>query len=129
MKPETQIWLSHNRRREAEAARPKLSYEERVALSRLRREARAAGAVLRKTSAKDGGLPQSVALGVMRRDKYRCVVHGDDGSGEYGGLELHHRRYTQGRPESIKNIFTVCHKAHDEIHNPPASSADNGDVE
>ena len=111
-------WISAQRRKQVEANRPHMSYEERKALANVRRESQAAGALLSHKDA-NGGLPHSVALGVFRRDGWRCVVHGDRGEGEYGGLELHHRRYTpEGRPESIKNIYTVCAKAHDEIHNP-----------
>lgn len=117
MSSAAQRWLSGQRRKDAESHRVRLSLEERRALANIRLESKAAGVILRHNDAK-GGLPHSVALGVFRKDGWKCVVHGDNGEGEYGGLELHHRKHPlAGQPESIKNIYCVCHKAHEEIHN------------
>jgi len=49
----------------------KLSGQERNALKKLRREAKAAGATLETNG--EGGLPPSLVLGRMRRDKWRCT--------------------------------------------------------
>jgi len=110
-------YLRHTRREAAEQARPREPIEERKALARLRQEARAAGAQLKKAG--KGGLPSSFALGAYRRGKYACAVHGDRGEGEYGGLELHHRRHPKpGQRDRVEDVYVVCSKAHDEIHNP-----------
>jgi hypothetical protein len=105
-----------------EHARKPPSLEERRALHKLRQEARAAGAKLKSGGV--GGLSAGLVLHVMRRDGYRCHVHGDRGEGEYGGLELHHKG---GIPESAwlsrkghknepNNLVTLCAKAHNELH-------------
>jgi 5-methylcytosine-specific restriction endonuclease McrA len=50
--------------------KPKLSPQEQLALKKIRREAKAAGATLKSDG--EGGLRPSLALGVFRRDKWRC---------------------------------------------------------
>jgi len=99
-----------------------LSDEERRALRMLKREARKAGATLRPK--RTPGLPPSLVLSVMRRDGFRCKVHGDFGT-ETGGLEVHHkgglenpsaRLLKRGRSNTRDNLVTVCAKAHNEIH-------------
>ncbi|KKN72064.1 hypothetical protein LCGC14_0414590 [marine sediment metagenome] len=100
----------------------KLSPDERKALARLRREAKKAGATLRNYGR--GGLPPSLALGVMRRDGFTCKVHGDHGEGENGGLTLHHKGGTglsawlrsKGTSNDVNNLVTICHRAHGNIH-------------
>jgi len=51
---------------------PPRSLEEKTALRRLRQEASANGATLADEG--EGKLPPSTALGVMRRDGYRCTT-------------------------------------------------------
>lgn len=101
---------------------PTPSAEERRALLKLRQEAARAGAVLRRRGR--GGLPASLVLAVMRRDGYRCKVHGDAGEGECGGLEVHHKGgvvasawlHGKGHRNVMNNLVTVCGRAHDEVH-------------
>lgn len=105
-----------------EEKRKALPYAERRALANLRREARAAGAVLAFDGV--GGLPSSLALGVFRRDGFQCKVHGDRGEGENGGIQLHHKSgvlasrwlENKGHSNELNNLVTVCTRAHDEIH-------------
>lgn len=101
-----------------------LPLAERVALNKLRKEAKAAGAML--TSAGSGGLPPSFVLGVMRRDEYTCKVHGDKGEGENGGLQVHHKGgldnpnspwlKSKAKRNDLNNVVTLCKRAHNEIH-------------
>ena len=60
--------------------RPPVNAAERSALRTMRREARAAGALLANRGR--GGLSPSLVLGVMRRDGFTCKVHGDKGEGD-----------------------------------------------
>ncbi|MFM2151575.1 MAG: hypothetical protein RL199_10 [Pseudomonadota bacterium] len=89
------------------------------ALERMRGEAAAAGATLAKEG--KGGLPSSTALGVFRRDEYRCKK-----CGLRDNLELHHKGDLKHPPSlrlarmSIgldpKTITVVCARCHDAIH-------------
>ena len=89
------------------------------ALERLRAEAAAAGATLAKEG--KGGLPSSTALGVFRRDEYRCKKCGGREM-----LELHHKGDLKHPPSlrlarmsvglDPKTICCVCEKCHDRIH-------------
>lgn len=114
-------WIKHKRKLEKEERKP-LSAEERLALHRLRREARKAGARLKNNG--KGGLPPSLVLAVMRRDEYTCKVHGDHGGDENGGLTLHHKGGViesewlskKGHKNDKNNLVTICNRAHDEIH-------------
>lgn len=114
-------WLSKKAKAERKP-RPPLSAEERLALRRMREEAQDSGARLRHAGR--GGLSPSLVRAVMRRDEYRCKVHGDRGEGECGGLEVHHKGGVvesewlsrKGHKNEKQNLVTLCHKAHDEIH-------------
>ena len=89
------------------------------ALERLRAEAAAAGATLAKEG--KGGLPSSTALGVFRRDEYRCKK-----CGGRENLELHHKADLKHPPSlrlarmsvglDSKTICCVCEKCHNQIH-------------
>lgn len=112
-----------------------LPLEERKALATLRKEAAAAGAVLK--GAGRGGLRATLVLGVMRRDGFRCKVHGDRGEGEYGGLHLHHKGGVvasewlakKAHRNVFNNLVTVCLKGHDEIHDAArAAGTDSSQV-
>ncbi len=99
-----------------------LTPQEIRALRSLRAEALAAGATLAGNGR--GGLSPSLALGVMRRDGYRCKVHGDAGDGDNGGLLLHHKggiavsRWLQvkGHRNEVNNLVTLCARAHRDMH-------------
>jgi 5-methylcytosine-specific restriction endonuclease McrA len=89
------------------------------ALERLRAAAAAVGATLAKEG--KGGLPSSIALGVFRRDEYRCKKCGGREM-----LELHHKGDLKHPPSlrlarmsvglDPKTICCVCEKCHDRIH-------------
>ena len=89
------------------------------ALERMRAEAAAAGATLAKNG--KGGLPASTALGVFRRDEYRCKR-----CGLRENLELHHKGDLKHPPSlrlarmsvglDPKTIAVVCARCHDAIH-------------
>lgn len=101
-------------------------HDERRARVAIIREAREHGAVLTNPSQR-GGLPASLVLGVMRRDQFRCKVHGDAGDGENGGLQVHHKGKLKaevsawlgrkGGANDLNNLVTLCKRAHDDIHN------------
>jgi hypothetical protein len=90
--------------------------EER-ALKKLQQEAKANGATL-ATGGK-GGLPPSLVLGVMRRDKFRCKS-----CGTKENLSLHHKGgivrskwlSEMGHSNDPANIVTICPKCHDREH-------------
>lgn len=102
----------------ARRAAKELPADERVALERLRLEADAHGARLH--SGGEGGLLPSLALGVYRRDGYRCKRCGgaDD-------LSLHHKGgifasmwlRAKGHANTPNNLVTMCGSCHDAIHN------------
>jgi 5-methylcytosine-specific restriction endonuclease McrA len=104
--------------------RVRSSLEERKALRKMKTEARANGATLSRPG--HGGLPNSLVLTVLRRDQYRCKVHGDAGEGSFGGLRLHHKGgldnpvstwlKLKGKSNDANNLVTVCARGHDEIH-------------
>ena len=89
------------------------------ALERLRGEATAAGATLAKQG--KGGLPASTALGVFRRDQYRCKK-----CGGRENLELHHKADLKHPPSlrlarmsvglDPKTIVALCASCHDTVH-------------
>lgn len=100
--------------------RPKdadLNPAEQAALDRVQQEAAAAGATL-LTGGK-GGLPPSLVLGVMRRDRYRCKRCGGS-----EGLSMHHKGGVllstwlkkKGHSMDMNNLATICGKCHDAIH-------------
>ena len=100
-----------------------LAAPERHALRVMRREARKHGATLARAGR--GNLAPSRVLGVLRRDGYRCKVHGDRGEDDFGGLQVHHKSRLENPSERMRKLrysedisvlVTVCRKAHDEIH-------------
>lgn len=122
-------WIQHKKRKEIADRKP-LSKEERMAFVKIRREAAEAGAIL--ANGGRGGLPPSFVLNVLRRDKYRCKIHGDRGEGEHGGLTLHHKGgivesewlSKKGHKTELNNLVTICSQGHDQIH---TEARENGD--
>jgi ribosomal protein S27AE len=94
-----------------------LNPAEQAALDRVQAEARDAGATL-LTGGK-GGLPPSLVLGVMRRDRYRCKRCGGS-----EGLSMHHKGgilssawlAKKGHSMDLNNLATICGKCHDAMH-------------
>ena len=92
--------------------------EEKRALIKLRAEAKDRGATL-ATGGK-GGLPSSIVLGRMRRDKYQCKVCGTSKN-----LSIHHKGgivgskwlSRKGHHLDFDNLVTICPSCHDKLHN------------
>ncbi len=100
----------------------KLNGEERNALEKLRRGARQEGSFL--SSGGKGGLPPSLVLHCMRRDKYRCKTCGELGNQDNGGIGVHHKGgiveskwlSKQGHSNTPANIVSICASCHDKEH-------------
>lgn len=96
---------------------PDLPAEERLALARIRTEAREQGAGLH--SGGEGGLPPSLVLGVFRRDQWRCKR-----CGGAGDLSIHHKGgvfaskwlRSKGHAPTLNNLVTLCTRCHDTVH-------------
>jgi len=114
-------WRKSIQKQKQRSDAPPLSREERVALHKIRWEAKKAHATL--TTAGRGGLSPSLVLHVMRRDEFRCKVCGSDGH-DKGGLQVHHKGgiveskwlSNKGHKNSPNNIVTICASCHDRIH-------------
>lgn len=129
-------YMSEQKRMQPRQERAPLSSEERLALHKLRTEARKAGA--RLATGGRGGISPSLALFCFRRDGYRCQLHGDRGQGENGGLTLHHRGgivasqllSKMGHKNIPENLQVICELAHDEVHDAArAEGIDSSQVE
>lgn len=116
-------WVDRKGRAEkTKHERPPLSREERLALHRLRREARAAGSLLQNRGR--GGLPPSLALAVMRRDEFTCKICGEKGNKDNGGIGLHHKGGiidsdwldNKGHKNDLNNLVTCCDRDHGKLH-------------
>ena len=113
-----------------------LSREERLALHRLRLEARAAGSQLK--SAGRGGLSPSLVRAVFRRDEYTCKVCGRKGSAANGGLTMHHKGGViesawlarKGHKNEPNNLVSICDDCHNKLHEEArAEGVDSSQVE
>jgi 5-methylcytosine-specific restriction endonuclease McrA len=109
-------FAKNNRRRDL-PQRDVLPPGEEKALKKLQQEAKQRGATL-ATGGK-GGLPASLVLGVMRRDKYHCKVCGtnkDLSLHHVGGIVSSPRVSRMGHSNQMNNIITVCPSCHDRMH-------------
>ena len=116
-----------------EPEKRKLNAQERLALKKMRREAKAAGATLDNNG--EGGLAPSLALGVMRRDRFRCVNEDcptpkknlslDHISGHPKEIaadpEARHRKDLKlgiklGHVAKMEALRTICARCHDRCH-------------
>ncbi len=101
------------RRSKAEA----MPRDERRALHKTRQEAAQHGATLQHDG--KGGLSSSLALGVYRRDGWRCKRCG--GKEQLG---LHHKGdakqaikwLAKGKSNDLNNIVVVCGACHNAVH-------------
>lgn len=80
------------------------------------REAEENGADIRRNGF--GGLPASLALGVYRRDSWRCK-----GCGTSDDLGLHHkggvkssRHSWRRKANNLTNLVVLCQKCHGTVH-------------
>jgi hypothetical protein len=130
-------WIDR-KRGEARGDEPRpLSREERLALHRLRTEARAVGSDLQNRGR--GGLSPSLVLTVFRRDSYTCKACGRLGSMKVnGGLTLHHKGgivesewlSKKGHRNEPNNLVAVCGACHDRMHEEArAEGVDSSQVE
>jgi len=91
---------------------------EKRALDKLREEAKKAGATLGQDG--KGGLPSSLVLHVLRRDKYRCKRCGskkDIGPHHKGGIVESKWLSKKGHHNDPNNLSILCAKCHDKVHN------------
>ncbi len=93
--------------------------QEKRALELLRKEADKYGAELENDG--EGGLPASLVLRVMRRDKYRCKRCGrrrgaDITVHHVGGIVESEWLSNKGHSNDPNNIVTLCAKCHDSLH-------------
>lgn len=94
-----------------------LAPDEAKALARVQSEAKAAGATL-ATGGK-GGLPPSMVLGVMRRDRYRCKRCGGAeqlSMHHKGGIPASRWLSSKGHSLAFDNLVTLCVPCHEEMH-------------
>jgi hypothetical protein len=114
--------------------KPKWNSQERLALKKIRREAKAAGATLKSDG--EGGLAPSLALGVFRKYKWRCSnencptpkkdldldhisghpqeIAADKGARNRKDLKL---GIKLGHVNKIDALHVLCAKCHDAVHN------------
>ena len=81
-----------------------LSADEQRVVDVTSREAKTAGATLSHKNG--GGVAPSLALGVFRRDGWKCVR-----CGSKTDLELHHLI----KKDVARNLVTLCAPCHDEV--------------
>ena len=99
-----------------EQALANLSPEERRALEAAQKEANSSGATLKNGGV--GGIPYSLALGIFRRDKYRCKrCNGQEDLGLHhkGGIDNSHWS-DRGKENAPANLVVLCDECHDALH-------------
>ncbi len=90
---------------------------ERKAMENTLVEAEEHGADLRHNGF--GGLPSSLALGIYRRDGYRCKKCGGaaDLSLHHKGGEKTSRHAWRGKQNKTNNLVVLCQPCHKTVHN------------
>lgn len=94
----------------------KLPESEQKAMENTLKEAEDAGASLRHRGF--GGLPPSLALGIYRRDQYRCkrCGTGDDLSLHHkGGIESS-KHWWRKKANNRTNLVVLCQSCHSTVH-------------
>ena len=113
--------------------KPRWNAQEKLALKKMRREAKAAGATLENNG--EGGLAPSLVLGIFRRDHFRCVNEDcptpkkdlslDHISGHPKEIaadpEARHRKDLKlgiklGHVAKMEALRTICARCHDRCH-------------
>jgi len=91
------------------AAKPTraLPQAERAALHQMRVEATDVGICLSDTILRNDVSP-SVALAVMRRDKYQCALHDDRCTGPMHVVSKYPARFVWHHRNEPANLITVC---------------------
>jgi hypothetical protein len=113
--------------------KPPLNAQERMALKKIRREARLAGATLENNG--EGGLAPSLVLGIMRRDHFSCC--NDDCPTPKKNITIDHisghadeiaadpkarkrkdlkRGIAAGHVNKMEALHTICAQCHDRVH-------------
>ena len=122
-----------NQKPHEDEGKPKWNAQERLALKKIRREAKAAGATLKSDG--EGGLRPSLALGVFRKGKWRCS--NEDCPTPKKDLDLDHvsgharevaedpsarkrkdlkRAIKLGHVSKEAALHVLCAKCHDRVH-------------
>jgi hypothetical protein len=103
------------RQLEQEANIDNLPDQEKTVREQTITEAGANGATITNVH---GGLPPSLALGVFRRDEFRCKRcggHHDLGLHHKGGQKAS-RHAWRGKKNSPNNLVVVCKGCHNSVH-------------
>jgi hypothetical protein len=91
----------------AEKPRPTLPREERGALHQMRVEATDAGVALSDTILYSD-VPPTVALAVMRRDRYQCALHEDRCTGPMHVVSKYPVKFVWHHQNNPTHLITVC---------------------
>lgn len=100
---------------ERERRENKLSAAEQRALQKTREEAEELDAHIENLH---GGLPPSIALGIFRRDEFRCKRCGGRehlGLHHKGGIQTSKHAY-RGKDNSNANLVVICKGCHNAVH-------------
>jgi len=113
--------------------KPRWNAQEKLALKKMRREAKAAGATLENNG--EGGLRPSLVLGVFRRDKWSC--RNEDCPAPKKNITIDHisghpdeiaanpkarrrkdlkRGIALGHVNEMDALHTLCARCHDAVH-------------
>jgi len=108
---------------------PPLGEEESKALAKLQELAKQSGATL--ASDGKGGLPPSLVLGVMKRDRFTCKVCGlqeDIGVHHKGGVDHPGSKWLakKGHQNTPDNLVTICDACHDNVHEQDRAEGETG---
>jgi hypothetical protein len=110
-------WHQLRQPEKEEAPEPRQNEHEQRALANMQREAKQAGATLANEG--KGGLPSSLVLHVMRRDRYQCkVCGGKDSIGVHhkGGIVASKWLSQKGHENTPDNLVVICDDCHDNVH-------------
>lgn len=91
----------------ADKPRPTLPREERAALHQMRVEATDAGVSLSDTILHNDVAP-TIALAVMRRDKYQCALHDDRCTGPMHVVSKYPVKFVWHHRGDPAHLITVC---------------------
>lgn len=117
MSDKLEKWEKNNREKQKKPSKEEHSPAEEKAFAKIRSEAKEAGATL--LSDGEGGLPPSLVLGVLRRDKFTCKT-----CGKKKNISLHHKGGVveskwlskKGHSNDPNNIATICEECHNRVH-------------
>lgn len=109
-KPVSRLYAAHRSIKEM-----RMPDSEKRAIEKTKKEAENVGATIKNLY---GGLPASLALGIFRRDEYKCKKCGgmDNIGIHHKGGEQKSRHAWKGKLNSFDNLVVVCGSCHSAIH-------------